>query len=96
MLGMTEALPRRHQKALNSYRPAYGEPSGRPEPIEVVARIEWAESGERFEPALAVNWTGQHVQVRLLDHDLAGMVVWLYARDVKRRVPVDNGDRWRG
>jgi hypothetical protein len=55
------------------------------QPVPIVARIVWEETGEEFIDTVAAGWSGQNVYVRLPDRRYRLTSVWLSAADVKRR-----------
>ena len=55
------------------------------EPIDVEVRVEWADDGEEWLAGRAHRWTKSHVFVRFQDTRSATGLVWVQARDVRRR-----------
>lgn len=72
---------------LNEDWPPLPVPPHAPQPIDVVARLDWP-GGEQHIPTRAVAWTRTHVMVVVGDPRLGGRwALWLRAQDVRRRPP---------
>lgn len=56
-----------------------------PEPIPVIARIEWAHDGEEQLDTKAIAWTSQAVLVLISDRRRRTIGAWLPPGDVARR-----------
>ena len=76
------------QNAVNERFPKHArELRDQPNPIEVVARIEWERDGEEWVPGTAIRWDRNHVLVRIGDRRCRTIGVWLAPHDVRRRDP---------
>jgi hypothetical protein len=75
-----------HQKIMNG---DHGPPTPLrkvlPQPIQVVARLEWHRDGEEYVNTVALAWHGDEVEVVVIDERHSGSTAWIPASDVKRR-----------
>lgn len=75
------------QRVLNGHPVPPGKHRDVPGPIDVRARVVFADDGEVWLPGRALEWTAELVRVEVHDprHRLRPAVAWLPAGDVRRR-----------